>query len=215
MSQEVILDFENSGRVVNLSPTFYTGIQNRILSATDLNKMAAQGNGIYGLQKQKINPFQVSPSQEPTGGVVFFDNDVTKDDFFALTRVMGIKESPKPEHANRYAAYFAESQFPKDDGFLCQLRLVDRFGLQFYFNELDNAGYNYFPAQELSQTEAYWAFIEQQKSKWGTAFDSPELNGKFGGDGNWAREQLSFGLMMENSYHSISRIWSRAWLVTK
>lgn len=38
---------------------------------------------------------------------------------------------------------------------------------------------------------------------------------RFGGDGEWARESLAFGFLVENQYHSIYRIWTRAWLVTK
>jgi hypothetical protein len=34
-------------------------------------------------------------------------------------------------------------------------------------------------------------------------------------DGDWAKESLCFGFMMENEYHGICRIWTRAWLVTK
>ena len=36
-----------------------------------------------------------------------------------------------------------------------------------------------------------------------------------GGDGDWAKESLCFGLMVENGYQGVYRIWSRAWLVTK
>ena len=41
------------------------------------------------------------------------------------------------------------------------------------------------------------------------------LAGMFGGDGDDSREKLSFGRMVENGYHHVYRIWSRAWLVTK
>ena len=37
----------------------------------------------------------------------------------------------------------------------------------------------------------------------------------FGGDGDWAKEELAFGCMVENVDLGIYRIWSRAWLVTK
>ena len=40
------------------------------------------------------------------------------------------------------------------------------------------------------------------------------LRGLFGGDGDFAREELAFGFMVENDYHHVYRIWSRAWLVT-
>jgi hypothetical protein len=42
-----------------------------------------------------------------------------------------------------------------------------------------------------------------------------DLYGAMGGDGDWAKEELCFGFMMENEYHGVCRIWTRAWLVTK
>jgi hypothetical protein len=53
------------------------------------------------------------------------------------------------------------------------------------------------------------------KYLFGTFFGGPRIEGKMGGDGDFAREMLGFGFMLENDYHEISRIWSRAWLVTK
>jgi hypothetical protein len=44
---------------------------------------------------------------------------------------------------------------------------------------------------------------------------SAELSGTFGGDGDWAQESLCFGFMIENAYHGVYRMWSRAWLITK
>jgi hypothetical protein len=44
---------------------------------------------------------------------------------------------------------------------------------------------------------------------------SAKLTGTFGRDGDWAREALCFGFTVENAFHGVYRIWSRAWLVTK
>jgi hypothetical protein len=41
------------------------------------------------------------------------------------------------------------------------------------------------------------------------------IGGTFGGDGDWAKERLCFGVMVENSSWMAYRIWSRAWLITK
>ena len=57
-------------------------------------------------------------------------------------------------------------------------------------------------------------FIELQRERWGTGFSSA-LRGTLGGDGDWAKESLAFGLMVENGYWGVYRLWSRPWLVTK
>lgn len=63
--------------------------------------------------------------------------------------------------------------------------------------------------------EAFWGFMENERRKYGLYFGSPKLSGLFGGDGDFAQEELCFGFMTENHYHGVYRIWSRAWLVTK
>jgi hypothetical protein len=57
-------------------------------------------------------------------------------------------------------------------------------------------------------------FIAAERERWGTGMSSA-LRGTFGGDGDWAKESLCFGLMVENPYYGVYRVWSRAWLVTK
>ena len=53
------------------------------------------------------------------------------------------------------------------------------------------------------------------KRRVGTSFGDSRIDGKMGGDGDYAVEELSFGFMLENEYNQVYRIWSRAWLVTK
>ncbi len=62
--------------------------------------------------------------------------------------------------------------------------------------------------------EIAWQFLENQRERWGSGFSS-RLSGLFGGDGDWAKEELCFGFMVENGYNAVYRLWSRAWLVTK
>jgi hypothetical protein len=44
---------------------------------------------------------------------------------------------------------------------------------------------------------------------------SSELRGTLHGDGDWAKEKLAFGFMIENGSNGVYRVWSRPWLVTK
>ena len=75
--------------------------------------------------------------------------------------------------------------------------------------------YDAFKKQELSIGEAFEEFMKAEKERFGTSFGDPRIEGKMGGDGDFAREELSFGFMLENEYNQVYRIWSRAWLVTK
>ncbi len=99
-----------------------------------------------------------------------------------------------------------------------QMRIVTSSALYLMYRAIDDAGSRAFPEQELTLREALWAFIEHEKERWGTSFTQDEekgLMGLFGGDGDFAREQLAFGFMIENGDTGVYRIWSRAWLVTK
>ncbi len=178
----------------------------------DLTKSVPYGNGVYGYQDHKgSNPFTSAPSQEACGGVIYFGNDVTRADFMAFMRIMKVHELSKD-----FAVFTAESKQPGNDGYLVQMRVVSKFGLRFMFGALTDAEYEKFPQQKLTIVEALWLFVEQERRRWGISWmDDKGLGGKFGGDGDFACEELAFGFMLENGYHQVYRIWSRAWLVTK
>jgi hypothetical protein len=173
----------------------------------DLSRIAPYGNGVYGYQK---NYFIDAPLMEESGGTIYFGNGVKKSDFQGFLRMMNIRADNKD-----YAAFVQESINPIEDKYFTQMRLISKFGLRFMFDAIDEREYNSFKEQELSIGEAFWEFMEAEKGKFGTFFGDPRIEGKMGGDGNYAREELSFGFMLENEYHQVYRIWSRAWLVTK
>jgi hypothetical protein len=68
--------------------------------------------------------------------------------------------------------------------------------------------------QPMPLKDALWRFIELEREIWGSGM-SRQLRGLFGGDGDWAKESLCFGFLVENNDQGIYRLWSRAWLVTK
>mgnify|MGYP001560382470 CR=1 FL=1 len=186
----------------------------------DLSQSPPNGNGVYGYQNRSgENPIKNAPSQEPSGGVIYFDNNITKEDFTAFLRIMDIKGAYGNGSANNeYAVFAAESDNPGKDKYLTQIRIVSKFGLRFMFGALTDAEYDKFPEQGMNVVDALWTFIEHEKKRWGTSFTQDGKNGLrglFGGDGDFAREELAFGFMVENQYHNVCRIWSRAWLVTK
>jgi len=217
--EPIIIALEGPDDTVRLSPPMFLD-NHTSASPADLSQFAPQGNSVYGLSSTEISPFEMGESMAETGGVVFFGIPRGKDDFMAFLRILGIANAFRPghdEHQCYYWAFERESDSPGQDGYLKQMRVVDRGGLRFLFNVIDGQGYETFPQQPMSLPDFLWLFILDQAKKYGTSWmnASPELKGKFGGDGHFACEELCFGLMIENSYHNVYRIWSRAWLVTK
>jgi hypothetical protein len=178
----------------------------------DLSQFTPYGNGVYGYQSRfGEDPIKSAPLQDSSGGVVYFDNGIAKADFKALLRIMNVKSDYKD-----YAVFLAESKHPGEDGYLVQMRIVTKFGLCFMFGALTDAEYDKFPEQNLTIGETLWEFMKKEAERWGTSWmENKGLHGKFGGDGDFACEELAFGFVMENEYHGVYRIWSRAWLVTK
>ena len=207
----------NLRKKVRLSPAVWPN-SNLKVQPGNLALFAPMGNGLYGHQKPAgLDPFADAPPQDPCGGVIYFDNEISKTDFEALARIWEI-EPGNPERAKQYAAFTAESGQPGQDGYLVQMRIVPAFGLNCLYHAINNTAYERFPNQAITITEALWLFIEKERERWGTSFRQDEekgLRGLFGGDGDYVREKLSFGFMLENAYYGICRIWSRAWLVTK
>jgi len=163
----------------------------------------------YGFQQRTGNPFHDAPLTSAAGGVVYFDRGCDEDSLKALCRLLAIRPDQRD-----YAAFLAESSDPVRDRWLVQLRLVSRFALSYLFGALGRNEYDRFPKQPLSLLDTIRAFMEDQEQHWVQA--SPwALDGTAGGDGDSAYERLGFGLMVENEYHGVYRIWSRAWLVTK
>ncbi|PIN81985.1 hypothetical protein COV11_00280 [Candidatus Woesearchaeota archaeon CG10_big_fil_rev_8_21_14_0_10_30_7] len=176
----------------------------------NLSKFAPYGNGFYGYQENSLEPIRGDPPQEKSGGLIYFNNNVKKEDFSGFLRMIDVKSDRKD-----YAAFIQESSNPVKDRYFKQMRLISKFGLRFMFEAIDAEEHDSFKEQDLTIKEALWEFMESEKERFGTCFGDSRIEGKMGGDGNYAREQLSFGFMLENEPNEVYRIWSRAWLVTK
>jgi hypothetical protein len=192
-----------------VSPAIWLG-GNLQVQPGDLSRFAPYGNGVYGYQGNSLEPIKSDPPQEPAGGLIYFDNHVNREDFLGFLRMMKIREDRKD-----YAAFIQEACNPFNERYFKQMRLISKFGLRFMFEAIDEREYSSFKEQELTIGEALWEFMESERGRFGTSFWDPRIERKMGGDGNYAREQLGFGFMLENGYHQVYRIWSRAWLVTK
>jgi hypothetical protein len=169
----------------------------------------AQRPGFYSFHPHSFHPIQGAPVTEPGGGTIYFDDGVTEADLAAVLRLMEVRDG-----IDDYAVFLSHSTDPVTDRYLTQLRFMSRGSLRSLFGVLTGDEFEKFPTQPLNLGQMCWAFIEHQRKRWGGGY-SHALHGTLGGDGDWARESLCFGLMVENSYHGIYRLWSRAWLVTK
>ncbi|MFO0917890.1 MAG: hypothetical protein U0872_06185 [Planctomycetaceae bacterium] len=163
----------------------------------------------YGFQQRTGHPLLDAPTNTACGGVVYFDDDREPADLAALCRLLAVNSSAKD-----YAVFLTESDNPQQDRYLVQLKIVSKFSLTYLFRALDEQEAAAFAEQLLTVGELLTAFIQDQQEQWGSGMSS-ELSGCMGGDGDWAKESLSFGFLVENDYHGVYRIWSRAWLVTK
>lgn len=214
MTQATRLVFEGTGGTLRVSPRLFT--ENRTgVDPADLAQFAQQGNGIYGYQEGMIDPLKTAPPQDDIGGFLHFGNDVAREDFDALMSITGVRPRWHKRESHDYAVFHQESENPGQDGYLAQIRIVSKFALRYMFGSITKAEYDTFEDQELSITDALWGFMQNECHKYGTSFGGKKLSGLFGGDDDFAQEELCFGFMTENNYYHIYRIWSRAWLVTK
>jgi hypothetical protein len=163
-----------------------------------------------GKSENDLNPFQAVASDTSIGGFLHFGNRINEISLRTLLNIAEVHLDSRD-----YAIFRHESENPKDDGYLIQMRLVSKFALQYLFRSITEEEYRKFKDQKKTFLNTCWDFIEEERDKYGTLFGHPKLAGALGGDGHYAQEGLAFGFMVENSYHRVYRIWSRAWLVTK
>lgn len=167
--------------------------------------------GYYELDEDESDPILGAPSSDPAGGCIYFDDDIEKDDLSTVLRVMGVHGGLQD-----YVLFGAESTDTPEDRYLDQIRIVSRGALTHLFNvPIELVGDLPKPSAPLETL--IQAFVSAQREKWNDpryAFGS-KLAGTLGGDGDWAKESLAFGFLMENQYWQVMRLWSRPWLVTK
>lgn len=162
----------------------------------------------YGAETNTGNPFKDAPLQDPCGGTVYFET-TNRGWLETLMKLMGLRTD-----AQDYLAFAMSASDPVELRFLDQIKILSHAAASNVF-KIDREKLP--EPQEMTVGEAITGFVEAQANKWeepGYTF-SPRLSGSAGGDGDWAKEALAFGLHVENLYWGVYRIWSRPWLVTK
>jgi len=212
---------------VTLAPAIWPGANLKVQPG-DLSLFAPMGNGLgappvmmpwdslesfesrgayYALHPHSGHPFAGAPITEAGGGTIYFDDNCQQADIEAMFRLMEVHDL-----TTDYVAFVEESKSP-EDRYLTQMRIMSGGTLQFLFGVPESPEGNAFRQQKFPVGEVIWKFIEHYRNE--NRNGNYPVEGALGGDGDWARESLAFGFMVENEYHAIYRIWTRAWLVTK
>jgi hypothetical protein len=164
----------------------------------------------YGFDRPDSDPIRAAPSNLPAGGVIYFDDSLPEQSVRTVLDAMGVQTRRRD-----FAAFKWDAEDTRADRYLTQLRLIARSALA----ELFGAGAHTAELKDQAVTieQAVLGFLEEERRRWSDpryAFSS-RLSGTLGGDGDWAKEALAFGFLVENSYWSVYRVWSRPQLVTK
>lgn len=172
---------------------------------------AMQAQSVYGLRAQSGHPVLNAPLTNATGGVVYFDDHRDSERLGQLLWMLGLYDG-----LNDAAVFCAGADDPLKERYLHQIRIVPRGALRSLFAAQDA---EVPPKREPAVTFSaiIRAFVAREHDYWNHPeyTYSPALSGLAGGDGDWAKEALAFGIWAENPESAIYRVWSRAWLVTK
>ena len=158
-----------------------------------------------------FNPLQLGPLHAGSYGTLYFDAGVGRERFEAVLALLQVKVTSR-----RYSVFESSLRFEEvlEARYIRQLRLVCREALVEAFGSLSAEQAATAPDRDDSLGEALHLFVEQEEARFGTSM-CPDLYGSLGGDGDWAKEALCFGFMVEEARLGVYRIWSRPWLVTK
>lgn len=168
---------------------------------------AAANPDLFSLTAHHSHPLLDAPITEPTGGTLYLDGEPNGEDLAATLRLLGV-----PADATDYAAFVSHAKKPAEERYLTQVRLVRRVALAALYDALSEAELRSFPKQMLTVGALIGKFIETEQQRWGTGL-SPQLSERFGNPSQRFRATLAFGLMIENAFYGVYRLWSRAWLL--
>ena len=162
---------------------------------------------LFSLTAHHNHPLLNAPITEPTGGTLYLDGEPNAADLAAALRLLGV-----PADATDYAAFLSHAKKPAEERYMTQLRIVRRVALAALYDALTETQLRSFPQQRLTVGAVIGKFIETEQQQWGTGL-SPKLSERFGNPGQRFRATLAFGLMIENAFYGVYRLWSRAWLL--
>jgi len=161
---------------------------------------------LFSLTAHHSHPLLDAAMTEHSGGTLYLDGEPDAEDLAAALRLVGV-----PADATDYAAFLSDAKKPAGERYLRQLRIVRRVALAALYDVLSEAELRSFPRQPLMVGALIGKFIETEQQRWRTGL-SPTLGKRFGSLARRFRPKLAFGLMIENGFYGVYRVWSRAWL---
>lgn len=171
------------------------------------------GNGVWGYQKKGYErPELLAPPQEASGGFLYLPGNV---DPTLITNIVDLSRMLKQSKSYAIQVIDAPEGMESELGYMRKIVVASHFALRHMYNVVSEANYDKLPNQDINADELVNLFVADEQRKYGTHFGSLGLAGKFGGDGNYAQEDLGFGLAIENDYYGVISVWSRGWLCTK
>jgi hypothetical protein len=180
-----------------------------IMRPWDTLQSSLAAGGFYSGKAHSFHPLLGAPVTEPSGGILYFDAGSDPEKVISALELMHA-----PTLMSDYAVFVSEAENPQEQGFIVHCRIMPLSSLAHFFGANADAIEDGRKPQPMTMGDFVRGFIRLHEQRCGTGM-CPDLYGKMGGDGDWAKESLCFGFMMENEYHSVCRIWTRAWLVTK
>jgi len=189
-------------KLIKFSPPVWPGKEDLTPQPGDLTKFMA--NGYYlrdDFFEEKENPFARMPSSQCAGGAICFDSEVYRKDkkaFITFMKALGMWE------CKRFVAFIEEKEGSTGVFLSRQMRIVSDFALQYAFKTIGEKEYKSFPEQKVTMAEAFWSFLQEETE----GCDAPkDVSSKK--TIMLMRIPPSIGIMVENSYYQIYRIWSR------
>jgi hypothetical protein len=178
-----------------------------VATALDASGSGIDGPDVFSLTAHRSDPLLNAPITEPSGGTLYLDGQPGRDDLAAALRLLGI-----PHDAGDYAAFLGHAKKPAEERYVTQLRIVRRAALAALYGVLSTEELQSFPQQRLTAGDLIFKFVETEQATWGAGL-SPKLRDRFGRSSPRFRPTLAFGLMIENAFYGVYRIWSRVWLL--
>ena len=146
------------------------------------------------------DPRRWMPWDESAGGAFCFDSRPymgEKHAFITLMESLDISNKVKT-----FTVFIEEGS-----GLQKQMRIVSARALKSVFKVLNQKEYDSFPEQEVTMAEAFWLFFLDATPNHNTP---PKIHSeKSGSMATLIMIPPSIGIMVENSYYGIYRIWSR------
>jgi hypothetical protein len=165
--------------------------------------------GFYGLGRPGTDPIHSAPTREPGGGLLYFDDNVPVEKRRSALEIIGVYARKVND-----AVYAASAEATVAERYLDKVRIISKSALAHFFKANDEA--QSLPEQPIPVGDYIEAFVGEQKDKWNDGYTfSRRLSGTLGGDGDWSKEWLAFGFVVENTYWGVYRAWSHPWLCTK